>query len=268
MRILALVLMMSMPGVVQPLRAQSSIPIETWRTHFSYHNSQLLEVTSERIYVAAQHGLFSLSRADNSLQILSKNDGLSDVGVTAMHYNANLGLILAYQSGVVDVTAEGQVYPFTLLRDEANGDEIVYDILVQGNEAYLATSAGVRVLSLDLERDDPWQIRESYVRLGETGETITVFQLAIVGDSLFLATEAGVIANALDPLVNRQDFNTWRRFDIVAGEETTRYFAQIDNEFFVAVDQQGIYRFQNGQWLSTSFSTETEFNGLSASANG
>ncbi|MEM8965929.1 MAG: hypothetical protein AAGE93_05895 [Bacteroidota bacterium] len=259
--------MIPMLGMMQPLWAQLNIPIETWRTHFSYHDSRLLEVTPERIYVAAQHGLFSLNLADNSLQILSKNDGLSDVGVTAMHYN-NLGLIVAYQSGVVDLIAEGQVYPFTLLRDEANGEEIVYDILVQGDEVYLATSAGVRVLSLDLTRDDPWQIQESYVRLGETGETVVVFQSAIVGDSLFLATEAGIIANAIDPLVNRQDFNTWQRYNIIAGEETTRYFAQVNNEFFVALDQQGVYRFQSGQWLPTSFSTESEFNGLSASANG
>ncbi|MEM6845238.1 MAG: hypothetical protein AAF632_23700 [Bacteroidota bacterium] len=263
-----LTLLAIMLGGVAKLFAQSDIPIETWRTHFSYQDCRIIEATPERIYVAAQHGLFYVNRADNSLQILSKTDGLSDVGVTAMHYAPEFGLILAYQSGVIDLIADGKIFPFTLIRDETDAAELINDILVQENSVYLSTSAGVRVLSLNLERDEPWQVQESYVRLGETGETVTVFQSAIIGDSLFLATKAGVIANTLDPLVNQQDFSTWQRFDIVAGEEAMRYFAQSGDELFVAVDQQGVYRFQDGQWQPTLFRTEANFTGLSASPNG
>ncbi|WKN44486.1 hypothetical protein [Tunicatimonas pelagia] len=253
--------------IQRPL-AQSDIPIETWRTHFSYQDSRIIEVTPERIYVAAEHGLFYLNRSDNALQILSKNDGLSDVGITAMRYTSGVGLILAYRSGVVDLIYDGEVYPFTLIRDETDDSEIIYDILVQENLVYLATTAGVRVLSLDLNQDEPWQIQESYVQLGATGETVAIYQSAIVDDSIFLATEAGVIANTLAPLVNRQDFNTWQRFDIVPGEETTRHLALSSGEFFVAVDQHAVYRYRSGRWEPTVLSTEAAFDGLASSNDG
>ncbi|MGB3589837.1 MAG: hypothetical protein WBA23_25030 [Tunicatimonas sp.] len=255
-------------GFSQLLLAQSSIPIETWRTHFSYQDSRIIEVTPEQIYVAAQHGLFYLNRSDNDLQILSKNDGLSDVGITAMQYNSEIGLVIAYQSGVIDLITDGKVYPFTLIRDEGSEAEVIYDILVSEELVYLSTSAGVRVLSLDLNQDEPWQIQESYVQLGTVGETITIYQSAIINDSIFLATEVGVIANALDPLVNRQDFDTWQRFDIVAGAEATRHLVVSEEVLFVAVDQQGVYRYTNGQWVTTSLTTEVGFNKLSSSSDG
>ncbi len=255
-------------GFGQLLLAQSSIPIETWRTHFSYQDSRIIEVTPERIYVAAQHGLFYLNRSDNDLRILSKNDGLSDVGITAMRYNSETGLVIAYQSGVVDLITDGQVYPFTLIRDERNEAEIIHDILIESDFVYLSTSAGVRVLSLDLNQDEPWQIQESYVQLGAVGEAVAVYQSVIINDSIFLATEGGVIANTLDPLVNRQDFNTWQRFDIVTGAETTRHLAVSDEVLFVAIDQRGVYRYTNGEWVPTSLIAEAEFDGLSSSSDG
>ena len=263
-------------GFTHLLSAQSQIPIETWRTHFSYQDSRIIEVAPERIYVAAQHGLFYLNRADNDLQILSKNDGLSDVGITAMRYNSEIGLIVAYRSGVVDLIAGGKVYPFTLIRDQVDGEEIIYDILIQESLIYLSTTAGVRVLSVATDREEPWQILESYVSLGAAGETVVVYQSAIHNDSIFLATEEGMIANTLDPppppppplLVNRQDFNTWQRFNIVTGPETTHHLIASGTELFAAVDQQGVYRYLSGQWEPTAFITQAAFNGLTASDDG
>jgi len=263
-----LVFAVSCLGFTQLLPAQSQIPIETWRTHFSYQDSRLIEVAPERIYVAAEHGLFYLNRADNDLQILSKNNGLSDVGITAMRYDAEAGLIVAYQSGVIDLIAGGKVYPFTLIRDQVDEEENIYDVLIRENLIYLATTAGVRVLSIDKDREEPWQIRESYVSLGAAGETVAIYQSAIRNDSIFLATDVGVIANTLDPLVNRQDFNTWQRFDIVAGEEIARHIVVSSGELFTAVDQQGVYRYRNGLWEPTLLTTDAAFNGLTSSDDG
>ncbi|MGD1889167.1 MAG: hypothetical protein ACFB15_00960 [Cyclobacteriaceae bacterium] len=251
------------------LYAQSDIPIESWRTHFSYQDSRIVINTSERVYVAAQYGLFYLSKSDNSLKVISKSDGLSDVGVTTMEYNENMGLILAYRSGIVDLVSEGGIFAFTLISEEADTPETIYDSLVQGNLVYLSTSVGVRVLSLDLEQEEPWQIQESYVRLSEIGEALPIYQATIVRDSLFLGTQTGVIANSLDPLVNRQDFNTWRRFDASQGipAETTRYLLPQNNQLYAAVDQRGVYRY-NGQWQPTGFTTDADFNALQPSTNG
>jgi ligand-binding sensor domain-containing protein len=251
------------------LYAQSDIPIESWRTHFSYQDSRIVINTSERIYVAAQYGLFYLDKADNSLRVISKSDGLSDVGVTAMEYDENVGLILAYRSGVVDLVSEQGIFAFTLISEEADTPETIYDILIQDNLVYLSTSVGVRVLSLELDQEEPWQIQESYTRLSELGEALPIYQSTILRDSLFLGTQAGVIANSLDPLVNRQDFNTWRRFDVSQGipNEAARFLIAQEEQLYAAVDQRGVYHY-DGQWQSTAFATDVDFNALQSSAYG
>lgn len=251
------------------LYAQSDIPIESWRTHFSYQDSRIVINTPARVYVAVQHGLFYLDKSDNSLQVISKSDGLSDVGVTAMKYDENIGLILAYRSGVVDLVSEQGIFAFTLISEEADTPETIYDILIQGNLVYLSTSVGVRVLSLSLGQEEPWQIQESYTRLSEVGEALPIYQATIIRDSLFLGTQNGVIANSLDPLVNQQDFNTWRRFGASRGipTETTRFLITQNEQLYAAVDQQGIYRY-DGQWQLTAFTTDTNFSALQSSENG
>lgn len=251
------------------LYAQSDIPIESWRTHFSYRDSRIVVNTPKQVYVAAQHGLFYLDKSDNSLRAISKSDGLSDVGITAMEYDENVGLILAYRSGVVDLVSEQGIFAFTLISEEADTPETIYDILIQGNLVYLSTSVGVRVLSLDLEQEEPWQIRESYTRLSEVGEVLPIYQVTIIRDSLFLGTQTGVVANSLNPLVNRQDFNTWRRFDVSQGipSETTRFLINQNDQLYAAINQRGVYRY-DGQWQPTVFTTDADFNALRPSANG
>ncbi|MEQ9437767.1 MAG: hypothetical protein RIG62_01920 [Cyclobacteriaceae bacterium] len=253
------------------LYAQSDIPVETWRTHFSYQDSRIITITPERVYVAAEYGLFYLSKSDNSLAVLSKSDGLSDVGVTAMHYDEASGsLLLAYRSGVVDLVTERGVFAFTLIRDEADESEVIHDIVVKENTVYLATTAGVRVLGLDLEQEEMLQIRESYTRLSATGELLPIHQIAILHDSLFLATEEGVLANSLTSSVNRQDFNTWQRFAVAQGlpGTSTRYLSRWNEELYVALDAQGVFRYRDGEWEPTAFTTEGAFYGLRATADG
>jgi len=251
------------------LYAQSDIPIESWRTHFSYQDSRIVTNTPERVYVATQHGLFYFSKSDNSLRVVSKSDGLSDVGVMAMEYDENVGLILAYRSGVVDLVSEQGILAFTLISEESDTPETIYDILIQNNLIYLSTSVGVRVLSLDLEQEEPWQIQESYTRLSETGEALPIYEATIIRDSLFLGTQTGVIANSLDPLVNRQDFNTWQRFDVSQGipNEAARFLIAQEEQLYAAVDQRGVYRY-DGQWQPTAFTTDADFNALRPSTNG
>nr|WKN40017.1 hypothetical protein K4G66_15090 [Tunicatimonas sp. TK19036] len=253
------------------LWAQSDIPIEAWRTHFSYQDSRLIVTTPERVYVASEHGLFYLTKSDNSLQVLSKSDGLTDIEVTAMYFDEASGnLVLAYQSGVVDLVTEKGVFPLTLIRDEADEPEIIYDIAVQESTVYLATTAGVRVLTIDLEQEEPLQIRESYTRLSETGDPLVIYQIEMLGDSLFLATEEGVLANTLDPAVNQQDYNTWQRFLIDGGLSSDPVFhlTSWNGNVYAALNQQGVYRFHEGQWQLTAFTTEGVFSGLQSSSEG
>ncbi len=248
------------------LCAQSSVPIGTWRTHFSYRLNHLA-VTPERVYAAATNGLFSVSRADGSVRILSKNDGFSDVGVVALAYESTLGaLMLAYRSGRIDVLLNGEIQTFDLLQRASEQEaEAIYDIHWRGSTVFVSSSQGVRVLTLTA---GILKIAASYTRLSVTGDPLAIYRTTTSADSIFLATNEGVIANALATTTNQQDFRTWRRFPPPGGlpESDVRHVAYQDGTLYAAYDGRGLFQRLGGQWQPTALTTTRSFRALRATA--
>jgi len=252
----------------QKIIAQSDIPIGTWRTHFSYQDARLLTLTDQQVFVAAPNGLFVYDTTENMLSILSRLDGLSSTDVSAMAYRDNLQLlVLAYRNGVVDFLQEGKIASFTLLH-ETNSEVANAVAITPEGQTYLATNQGVRVLNFNQEEFDI-NILESYTRLGKNGTSLPVYDLVLQQDSIFLATEEGIIANTLLPGVNQQDFATWRRFGLEEGipAHDTFHLAQQNDTLYAAVDKVGVYQYLHGIWTLTETQTQETFANLRTSSN-
>ncbi len=245
------------------LFAQSNIPIGSWRTHFSYQQAKLVALAGERVYCAAQNGLFYFDQGDNSLNILSKLDGLSDVGIVAMDYQLEEDmLLLAYRSNLIDVVSAGKLGSFGLLQTAQSGEQI-NEVTLSAKKAYVATNLGVRVLQIDDENGIDIGILESYTRLSSSGEPSAIYDVAILKDSIFLATDEGVIANSLAINVNRQNFASWKRFE---GEgmpgSPVKYIGQNGDNIFATFDNEGVYQWKNGQWIATEIVVKVPFSSL------
>ena len=86
------------------------ISMGKWRTHLPYQYCFLVETTSDRVYCSTTGGLFYYNLQDHLVEKISKIDGLSDNGVSAMRWSADLEtLILAYESSNVDIIRNGTV---------------------------------------------------------------------------------------------------------------------------------------------------------------
>ena len=84
--------------------AQENIPIGTWRVHFNYERTHLVELVEDKVYCANQFGLFYYDLSDNSLNKLSKIDGLSDISVSAMAYDGeSKTFAIGYENGNLDL---------------------------------------------------------------------------------------------------------------------------------------------------------------------
>ncbi|WPP53339.1 type IX secretion system anionic LPS delivery protein PorZ [Catalinimonas niigatensis] len=250
------------------LFAQADIPIGTWRTHFSYQQASHLQLAEEKVYCAAQNGLFYYEKSDNSLNVLTKSDGLSDVGIADMSYQEEGDLLLlAYKSNLIDVLSAGQIGRFGLL-NESERTEQINDVLLRNNLAYVATNLGVRVLEIDNENDITINIRESYTRLSIIGDPLPVYDISIARDSIYLATAEGVISNALAVNVNRQDFASWKRYGPDEGLPlvSIRYIEQNGENVYAAVDNEGVYTLKNGQWILSDLLVNNAFSSLRATS--
>ncbi len=228
--------------------AQEAIPIGQWRTHFAYRHVAHVLPVKDRIYAASDYGLFYLDQSDNSLTTLSTPNGLSDVGITAMAYQRELDiLLLAYQSGTIDILTGNRIVPFSLIQD-ADKAETIQHIDFDDSTVYLSTSQGVRVLTL---AEDALNIRESYTGLGQAGDDLAVYGSIIVRDSIFLATATGVIGNALNTQVNRQDFRSWKRLILSDSVQNmpVRHLVLHQDIVYAGTDD-GVYQY-DGRWQQT-----------------
>ncbi|MEM6829246.1 MAG: T9SS type A sorting domain-containing protein [Bacteroidota bacterium] len=226
------------------LTFSQNIPVGTWRTHFSYQQALIMEVTGDKVFCAATNGLFSVDLSDGAVRRLSKLDGLADVGVSALKYEPvrNM-LVIGYQSGLVDFIFEDGVQTITDIFDSnLTGNKQINDIAVSEQETYLATDLGVVVVD-----NDEVRIRENYVQIGAGGAEVRINEIAFINNTLFINTSSGFQRGDLSN--NLLDFNNWRRFD---GTETFENLIAVASGVF-ALEGLNVYQLVADSWQDLSF---------------
>ena len=194
------------------LPAPGQVTIGQWRTHLPYQYASLVESTSDRVYCSTTGGLFYYNLQDNLVEKISKIDGLSDNGVTAMRWSADLEtLILAYESSNLDIIRDGSVVNLPdIMKKQITGDKTIYDIYFLGMKAYLSTGFGIVVVNL--EKDE---ISETYL-IGDNGQVLRVNQVTSDGTYLYAATDEGIRRGLLsDPFL--VDYNAWELLTDIPG---------------------------------------------------
>lgn len=223
-----------------------NIATGTWRMHLTYSNAQTIAESEERIYVASANGLFFYDKANKTLGTLSKIEGLSDINFSEIAYHKALKiLVIGYQNGNIDLIKEETDEPpsivnIRVLLNSRFGNKQVNHILLYQNFAYLSMPFGMVVV--DLVRDE---IRETYVNIGANGTANQVFASAVARDSLFLASEQGLLAASLSPTTNRLDFRNWRNLP-TSQKANIRTVSSRNNTVFVGINGNDIFEYNNG----------------------
>lgn len=220
-----------------------NISIGSWRTHFSYSNARLLTASSTKVFCATQNGFFSIDINDMSLSKVSKIDGLSGAGISAMQYADNSKvLVIGYRSGLIDLVYDNQIFSIYDIRDlRETFDKEIYDIEIYNGFVYAATNIGVLVISLKENA-----ITDNYQSIGEGATDISVFDLYQTNGLLYAITSDGIQFGDLSK--NLLDFNNWTRLNIEASHS---YRSIVSNE-------ESIYIVQNDTLLSKIVSDTIE----------
>lgn len=184
------------------------VPIGAWRNHFSYGSAQLLASGDQKIFCAAENGIFYVDLTDKTLTKLSKQQGLSDVAPTSIAYDEEFHMLLiGYASGLIDIVSADEVRTLREVNETGlAGEKPINGITTYQGMAYFATGFGVIVVSLE-----SGEIVENYRFIGYAGQEVTGIDLEIFNDHLFLITEDGIQSGLLQD--NLQDFNNWIRYD-------------------------------------------------------
>lgn len=226
------------------------IPIGTWRNHLAFQPAQSLVITHEAVYCASDNGLFFIDFNSNSLNTLSKLNGLSENTL------ANLGfheptqtLVLVYQNGSIDFVQGNIISPFNLVRDaDITGERQLNDLFFFGEDAYLSTDFGVVVINLSRQ-----EIRATYQNIGSNGTRIPILGASISRDTVFLSSSEGILVGSLQD--NLQDFNNWRLLGAESGLPPGDISGIVsrDGIVYAAINEIGLFRYNHtGTWEALS----------------
>ena len=178
-----------------------------WQLHLPARHPLTLAEAGNQLYVADESSFYFYDKTLNTTQMLSRRDGLSDVGVATLAYDsASAQLVVVYHNGNIDLLgASGKVRNVTdLLRKESQTAKVINSAQVYNGLAYIGTSLGVVVL--DLAKGE---VRDTYSAIGPGGKTVTAYATAVLHDTILAATSVGILRGRLASTVNLLDYRSW-----------------------------------------------------------
>ena len=223
-------------------KAQTEIPVLSWRSHLSYHDIKSLAFSEDRLYSAAPNGVFSIDLEELSITKITKNDGLSDVSIGSIGYDIPLGLfVIGYASGNIDLITEDRITNINILK-EANIDRSKQFHAIGFHEGLVYLSGDQGIIVIHPNRSE---IVASYTHLGPSGELLAVYGTAFSNDSIYAATSSGILSASLERQVNKQDFNNWRRaFPALSFNRIEK----LEANSFIARENDTLYAYNGNEW--------------------
>jgi hypothetical protein len=246
----------------QSALAQTEIPLGQWRMHLSYNSIKCLTSSNDKIFAAAESGVVVFDKADNSLSTYTKLNGLSDTGITFIHFDRfTKTLIVAYGNGNIDLVKDEVVTNFDRLKSSilVSGSKRINHISARNGFAYLSTDFGLVVFDLNDQ-----ELKETWRDIGVDGANPMVRSSVFMGDSIFLATNSGIQRG--DIHTNLLDFNNWKRFgggvlDDVIG------LSAFNSKVYAAINGTGIFHYENGKWIQEPYLPGLNYQFINASDN-
>ncbi|MDD2411919.1 MAG: Por secretion system protein, partial [Bacteroidales bacterium] len=141
-------------SVIHVFVLQAQIPIGTWRDHLPYNKVIMVADAGSRVYAATPQTIYYVEKAENSMHRLSKIEGLSDVGISAIAYSETYkSLVIAYQNTNVDLLINDVVFNIPdIKRKIIPGKKTINNIEIKDEFAYLSCGFGIIVLDRSEER--------------------------------------------------------------------------------------------------------------------
>lgn len=240
-------------------QAQQSLPsIGNWRIHASFSTNSDLILADKVVYVGSNNALFTYDIEAKELEVFSRVNGLSDVSVSKMEYDPQTrSIIIGYESGNIDVVSSESIRNIPdIFNRIIVGDKRINEITIHNGRAYMACSFGVVVVDMRLRR-----IVDSYQNIGPGGTRLDILDVAILNDSIYIASAGAIYQSSLRNS-NLSDFNNWQLSRSANG---IRAIEAYQNKLYLCTTDS-VLQWSGGNWNVESALSGNSFFSLSSNA--
>lgn len=231
---------------------QTSIGIGQWRVHFPFASTHSVVEADQKIFCASPVSLYYLDKTDGELNTISKKDGLSGVEITKLGSYRSKELLVGYSDGNVDFIFPDRIQQFNdIQRSSIDGSKAIRHFFVEGSQVFVSTDYGLSVVNMSRR-----EVSDSYVNISNDGSPNPFYAsvLSKDGDSIFVASQKGLMGARFSPGVNLKDVNNWTFYGVSDGLPVglTRAVGRLNNVIYAGVDDHGLYYFDGTTWHATS----------------
>jgi len=185
-------------------------PIGYWRSHLPYNNAIGVATDGSSVFAISQQSFFSYNVTNGELSSYSKVDGMTEVGMSQIAYDAATNtVVLGYQTTDIDLFKDNSFYNMPDIRiKEFTGTKTINHIYTDRGMAYVSTTLGIVVLNLEKR-----EVKETYV-FTKNNQTIGINAFSADDTYFYAGTNRGLYrARRSSP--NLQLFSVWTAMDSV-----------------------------------------------------
>lgn len=221
--------------------------IGAWTSHMPYQQAVQVLNTGKEIYCLTVGGVFVLNIEDSSMQVLSKQDGLSGTNIKTGAYDINSKtVIVAYENTNIDLIRGREIINIDdIFKTEITGIKSINSINCIDGIAYI--NCGFGVVLLDLNKVE---IKDTYY-LGENGSNLGIYNITVLNDKIYAATDSGIFEADYNS-VNLANYQNWRKHSNIYNFPVNAYPAvscvNYNNKLYAFL-KDGIYEFDGNSWV-------------------
>ena len=235
-------------GIFGTVSSTICAQIGSWRTYYNYKQSYEVAQYKGSIYSRSTHSLLRYEIESKELSPLTAVHGLHNSSLSLLSSLGEL-LIVGYTDGRIDVLREDKLSSLTQLQESTlQLPKTVRTVFSSLDKLYVGGDFGLLVFN---KRN--LKLEESYLELGNNGRQIAVYEGKYVKDSIFLATEEGLIHASAKEEVALLDFRNWTR--PLSGIGKKDQLKSWKGKLYSLSSQQAqtlLLRYEDNKWQPTS----------------
>ena len=166
----------SLTGIAQ-------IGMNDWRIHFSAFNAKGIAQTDSDIYYACSNGIVNYDLEDNSIDMLTVTNGLSDLGISTIDSDGST-VIVGYDNGNLDIIEGNTITNVSWIKiADISGNKRINAFYFEEDLIYIASSIGLVVFD-----NAKKEIRDTYYPYTNP----TIYDVSILQDTIYVGTDDGI----------------------------------------------------------------------------
>lgn len=202
--------------------------INEWTTHAPGLKVINVEKVNEKIYAATPYEVFYYNTHDNSINKLTKVNGLSDFGINVMRYNPKTQMIfVGYSNTNIDIIDRNEriINISDIKNKNILGNKSINDVYFIDDMAYVCCGFGIVVIDLT-----KMEVKDTYI-IGQNGSYLNINDITLYDGKLYAATSHGIYYANYDNN-NLADFSQWTHDSSIHKNINYSEIETFDNRLF------------------------------------